>query len=57
MALLILKLNPTDVFSVLASIGIGAVTYFVLIILLKGVTKEELIFFWDMGMGFVGRSK
>jgi O-antigen/teichoic acid export membrane protein len=56
MALLILKLNPTDVFSVLASIGIGAVTYFVLIILLKGVTKEELIFFWDMGMGFISRS-
>jgi hypothetical protein len=41
----------------LASIGIGAVTYFVLIILLKGVTKTELKFFWDMGRGFVGRSK
>lgn len=56
-ALLILKLNPTDVFQVLASLGIGAVAYFALIILLKGVTKTELKFFWDIGMSFVGRSK
>lgn len=56
MTLLILKLNPTDVFQVLTSIGIGAVAYFVLIVLLKGVTKTELKFFWDLGKGFSGIS-
>jgi len=57
MALLILKLNPIGVFQVLASIGFGAVVYFILIILLKGVTKTELKFFWDIGMNTMGISK
>jgi len=57
MAFLILKVNPTDVFHVLASLGIGAVVYFVLIILLKAVTKTELKFFWDIGMNTMGISK
>ena len=57
MALLILKLNPIDVFQVLASISIGTIVYFVLIISLRGVTKTELKFFWDIGMMLVGRSK
>jgi len=57
MALLILKVNPIDVFQVLAALGIGAVAYFALIILLKGVTKAELKFFWDIGAALFSKSK
>jgi len=56
MASLILKLNPIDVFPILASLGIGAVAYFVLLILLKGITKEELKFFWDIGTALFSKS-
>jgi len=56
MVLLILKINPIDVSQVLYSICIGAVVYFVSIVLLGGVTKTELKFFWDIGMNFIGRS-
>jgi O-antigen/teichoic acid export membrane protein len=57
MALLILKVNSIGVFQVLVSIGIGAVAYFVLIILLKGVTKAELKYFWDIGTALFRKSK
>jgi O-antigen/teichoic acid export membrane protein len=57
MAFVISKVNPIGLFQVLTSIGIGAVAYFVLIVLLKGVTKTELKFFYDIGKGFVGISK
>ena len=57
MAFLILKLNPMDVFQVLAAIGIGTIVYFSLIIALRGVTKMELKFFWDMGAALFSKSK
>ena len=57
MAFMIWKLNPMAIFQVLAAIGIGTIVYFSLIIALRGVTKKELKFFWDMGAALFSKSK
>ena len=44
MSLIIWKLNPIDTLNVLISIGVGAVVYFVILVLLKGIEKEEVGF-------------
>ena len=47
MSLLIWKLNPIDTLNVLISIGVGAVVYFVILVLLKGIEREEVGFLKD----------
>ena len=47
MALLIWKLNPIDTLNVLISIGVGAVVYFVILVLLKAIKSEEVGFLKD----------
>ena len=44
MSLIIWKLNPVGTLNVLVSIGVGAVVYFVILILLKGIKREEVGF-------------
>ena len=44
MALIIWKFNPIGTLNVLISIGVGAVAYFVILVLLKGVKSEEVGF-------------
>jgi len=45
MSLVIIKLNPSELLNVLIVIGICAFVYFVILLLLKGFNKEELVFF------------
>ena len=47
MSLLIWKLNPIDTLNVLISIGVGAVVYFVILVLLKGIERVEVGFLKD----------
>ena len=44
MALIIWKWNPIGTLNVLISIGVGAVVYFVILVLLKGIEREEFGF-------------
>jgi O-antigen/teichoic acid export membrane protein len=44
MALILWQLNPIGAFNVLVSIGVGAVVYFVILVLLKGIEWEEVGF-------------
>jgi len=44
MALILWKFNPIGTLNVLISIGVGAVVYFVILVLLKGVKSEEVGF-------------
>ena len=41
MAFVVWKLNPIDAVNILISIGVGAVVYFGVMVILKAVTKEE----------------
>ena len=45
MSLVIIKWNPTGILNILIVIGICAVVYAVILLLLKGVKKEEIAFF------------
>ena len=45
MALVIIKCNPVGALNILIVIGVCAVVYFVVLLLLKGVKKEEIEFF------------
>jgi len=45
MSFLILKYNPTGMINVLISIGFATGVYFGLLILLRGISIEELKFF------------
>jgi O-antigen/teichoic acid export membrane protein len=44
MALILWQLNPIGTLNVLISIGVGAVIYFIILILLKGIEREEVGF-------------
>ena len=48
MGLIILKLSPVGVVNILISVGVATVVYFGVLILLKGFTKEEYMFFKDI---------
>ena len=48
MTLIIWKLNPIATLNVLVSIGVGAVVYFVILVLLKGIKREEVGFLKSM---------
>jgi len=45
MSVIIWILNPIGTIKVLLTIGIGAFAYFILIFLMKGFEKEELVIF------------
>ena len=47
MALIIWKLNPIGTLNVLVSISVGAVVYFVILVLLKAIKSEEVGFLKD----------
>lgn len=47
MALILWQLNPIGTLNVLVSIGVGAVVYFVILVLLKGIEREEVGFLKD----------
>lgn len=44
MSLVIWKLNPIGTLNVLISIGVGVVVYFMTLVLLKGIKREEVGF-------------
>ena len=48
MSLLITKGNPIEILDVLIEIGICAVVYAAVLLLLKGITKEEIAFFKEL---------
>jgi O-antigen/teichoic acid export membrane protein len=51
MALILWQLNPIGTLNVLISIGVGAVIYFIILILLKGIEREELGFIKSLMVG------
>jgi len=48
MALIIWQWNPIGTLNVLVSIGVGAVVYFVILVLLRGFKEEEVGFLKSM---------
>jgi O-antigen/teichoic acid export membrane protein len=48
MAFVVVALNPVEIFSLVISIIAGAIIYFGLILLFKGVRKEEIKFFKEL---------
>jgi len=48
MSILIIYLNPINMFPLIISIVLGAIVYFGIILLLKGIKKEEIQFFINL---------
>ena len=48
MSIIILLFNPTGLFTLLYTVIIGAMVYFVMIYLMKGLTQQEISFFRNM---------
>jgi len=48
MCFIIICIKPTNIFNILITITLCSISYFLIIIILKGVTKEELSFFRDI---------
>jgi len=51
MSLIVWQLNPIGTLNILVSIGVSAVVYFIMLVLLKGITKEEVGFLRSL-MGY-----
>jgi hypothetical protein len=48
MSLIVISWDPVNLFDALVMIGICAVFYFAVLILLKGFAKEEIVFFKNL---------
>ncbi len=57
MSLVILQLHPAGIFELMATVGTGAIVYGIVVILVGGITREELVFFWTKGLELLGIRK
>jgi len=48
MSLVIIKCNPVGALNILIVIGVCAIVYFIVLLLLKGIEKEEVRFFREL---------
>jgi hypothetical protein len=55
MTALIIYINQQDIYHVALSIGFGVIIYIISIILIKGITKTELMFFVNVLKGVISK--
>jgi O-antigen/teichoic acid export membrane protein len=54
MSLVIMQLHPVGILQLIITVCIGAGVYGLTIILIGGITRSELVFFWNLGCGLAG---